>query len=557
MADILRRSRSACRTDPGHVRKNNEDLVYSDDERGIHIVIDGMGGEAAGEEAARIALDRVRGRLERPAGSVEQRIREAITLANNAIYETAQKHEHWRGMACVLTLVVIDGTKATAGHVGDSRLYKIRGSQIRKLTQDHSPVGEREDAGELTEEQAMRHPRRNEVYRDVGSELHQPDDDHFIDILEVDFEPDSALLLCSDGLTDVVPSRQILRAVEENAGDPNRTVRRLIELANKESKDNVSVVLIEGPDFAASLQSSASSAKIAAPKRRAKIQDPEATVTLPSARHAPDRVPSSRRGKSSWAYLAAGLVAGAGLATGVLYFNAAAPATADPPRRITVSASTEGGIAGALAAAKDGDTVEVLPGEYRERIRLKDGVDLIARNPGAAILRAPEGPEPVVVARNIRKARLAGLRIVGEASSPDIGIAVQDSNLQLERLEISGMASAAIDFAGGSEGSLFGGYLHHNPGRAVIFRDTSSVEVQNNILASNGKQPENLLPHVQILNAAHPVLRANVFVDSGAEAIWAVEKIDGGLRAANFFIPGNGKPVKPHIRIMPPMELLR
>ena len=152
MADILRRSRSACYTDPGHVRKNNEDLVYSDDERGIHIVIDGMGGEAAGEEAARIALDRVRGRLERPAGSVEQRIREAITLANNAIYETAQKHEHWRGMACVLTLVVIDGTKATAGHVGDSRLYKIRGSQIRKLTQDHSPVGEREDAGGLTEE---------------------------------------------------------------------------------------------------------------------------------------------------------------------------------------------------------------------------------------------------------------------------------------------------------------------------------------------------------------------------------------------------------------------
>ena len=145
--------------------------------------MDGMGGHQAGEKAAEIAVERIRVRLERQTGSVEQRLREAITLANNAIYESAQNKPEWKGMACVLTAAVVENGQVTVGHVGDSRLYKIKRGTIEKITHDHSPVGEREDNGELTETEAMQHPRRNEVYRDVGSEERTPDDEGFIDIL--------------------------------------------------------------------------------------------------------------------------------------------------------------------------------------------------------------------------------------------------------------------------------------------------------------------------------------------------------------------------------------
>ena len=85
-------------------------------------------------------------------------------------------------MACVLTLAVLENGSAVVGHVGDSRLYQMRRGEIRKVTHDHSPVGEREDSRELSEADAMRHPRRNEVFRDVGSEEHTPDDADFIEV---------------------------------------------------------------------------------------------------------------------------------------------------------------------------------------------------------------------------------------------------------------------------------------------------------------------------------------------------------------------------------------
>src|SRR5579871_3037331 len=135
-------------------------------------------------------------------------------------------------MACVLTVVVLDNGSAVFGHVGDSRLYEIRAGAIRKLTRDHSPIGEREDNRELSEEEAMRHPRRNEVFRDVGSEEHTPDDPDFIDIQRIPFEPDSALLLCSDGLSDQVTSKEIRLAVERNS-DPEKAARELIDAANR------------------------------------------------------------------------------------------------------------------------------------------------------------------------------------------------------------------------------------------------------------------------------------------------------------------------------------
>ena len=216
---------------PGLQREINEDRFHYDPVRGLFMVIDGVGGQAAGEKAAETALTMLRTRLERETGAVEDRVREAIAIANNEVHRVASLRPEWHGMACVLTVAVVSAGDVVIGHVGDTRLYKLRGGRIEKLTRDHSPVGEREDAGELPELDAMQHPRRNEVYRDIGSEPHEVSDPQFIDILHVPFEPDAALLLCSDGLTDLVPSAGITEIVEEHAGRPHDVVRSLIAAA--------------------------------------------------------------------------------------------------------------------------------------------------------------------------------------------------------------------------------------------------------------------------------------------------------------------------------------
>src|SRR5687768_15885541 len=156
-------------TDSGLQRDVNEDRFHFDVTRGLFIVVDGVGGQAAGGKAADVAVSMLRARLERETGPTAERVREAIALANNEIHRLASTRPEWHGMACVLTVAVVENGKATIGHVGDTRLYKLHGDRIEKITKDHSPVGEREDALEITEFEAMRHPRRNEVYRDVGS----------------------------------------------------------------------------------------------------------------------------------------------------------------------------------------------------------------------------------------------------------------------------------------------------------------------------------------------------------------------------------------------------
>src|SRR5438552_5415179 len=118
-------------------------------------------------------------------------------------------------MTYVLSLAVAHDDKVTFGHIGDSRLYLVWNGTVRKLTSDHSPVGEREDQGELTELEAMGHPRRNEVFRDVGSHPHEPYDEEFIQIKSLRFHPEAAILLCSDGLSDVLRSAEISAIVEQ------------------------------------------------------------------------------------------------------------------------------------------------------------------------------------------------------------------------------------------------------------------------------------------------------------------------------------------------------
>jgi serine/threonine protein phosphatase PrpC len=240
-------------TDPGLQREVNEDRFHVDVARGLFLVVDGIGGQAAGGKAADVALTMLRTRLERETGPTTDRVREAITIANNEIHRVASLRPEWTGMACVLTVALVREHIATIGHVGDTRLYKLRDDGIEKVTRDHSPVGEREDADEISEIEAMRHPRRNEVYRDVGSEPHQQTDPDFIDLLKIPFEPDAALLLCSDGLTDLVDSATINHVATELAGRPHEIVSALIDAANDAGgKDNVTVVYIEGELFAAS-----------------------------------------------------------------------------------------------------------------------------------------------------------------------------------------------------------------------------------------------------------------------------------------------------------------
>src|SRR5580704_549799 len=246
---VTARWRSAIATDPGLVRESNEDRCFSDDERGVFLVVDGIGGHAGGEIAAELAVDTIRLALLNSRGPAAWRVRSAIVEANNVIHKTADANSAWHGMSCVLTLALVEENRVTVGHVGDSRLYLIWNGAIRKLTSDQSPVGEQEEAGVLTEAEAMRHPRRNEVFVDVGSQPRQLRDD-FIQIRELDFKPDAALLLCSDGLSDLLTAADILAIVENYDGDPEFVPQALIDAALVAGgRDNVSVIFVAGSGF--------------------------------------------------------------------------------------------------------------------------------------------------------------------------------------------------------------------------------------------------------------------------------------------------------------------
>jgi serine/threonine protein phosphatase PrpC len=153
-------------------------------------------------------------------------------------------------MACVLTLAVVDEDSVTVGHVGDSRLYLAWNGTLRKITSDHSPVGELEDQGHLSETEAMAHPRRHEVFREIGSQWRDENTPDFIELKSFRLFPSAALLLCTDGLTDAVPASDIAAIIDTYNGDPEAIVRRLIKAANdRGGADNVSAVFVAGPEF--------------------------------------------------------------------------------------------------------------------------------------------------------------------------------------------------------------------------------------------------------------------------------------------------------------------
>ena len=200
-------------TDTGRVRKNNEDTFIAEriqqGEFIIACVIDGVGGYAHGEVAAAIARQSILDHFTEPAGDITTRLRTALLSANDRIFDEKQLNRAYSRMACVLTLALVDteNNQFLYAHIGDTRLYLLRDESLIKITKDHSFVGFLEDTGRLSEQAAMRHPKRNEIDKALGfvQPIEKPED--YIETGQSPFLPGDLLLLCSDGLTDHGPGK--------------------------------------------------------------------------------------------------------------------------------------------------------------------------------------------------------------------------------------------------------------------------------------------------------------------------------------------------------------
>jgi serine/threonine protein phosphatase PrpC len=513
--------RAAAGTNAGLQRDVNEDRIHADLARGLFLVIDGVGGHAAGGRAADIALAMVPWRLERETGPLVDRVREAIAFANNEIHRAAVLQPEWSGMACVLTVVVVDEMRAVVGHVGDTRLYKLRNDRIDKITRDHSPIGEREDAHELSELEAMHHPRRNEVYRDVGSDPHQPDDPDFIDACEIAFEPDAALLLSSDGLTDLVDSSSLHDIVKRCAGQPDQVVKELIAAANAAGgKDNVSVVYIEGERFA---PADGWEARAAGEITR--------RVGIRSAVGDDRRQQRSRRRPRTKLSRAAAVVAialtAASIAAAAVRVWPLGPMRQGPSNAAvgvpaaTIAVGPRESIAAAIQRAAPGSVVLVEPGEYRETLRLKADVRIVSRVPRAATIRlsgtASEG-DAAVVAAGVTGAELAGFRIIGDAATPlGTGVLIRGSQASLVDIEVAGAADAAIVVDGISLATVLASDVHDNPGAALTIR-SSSARLAHNVFMRNGTS-ERVRRSFIIDEGVNPLFTGNVFQDVSRDGV--------------------------------------
>ena len=503
--------RAAGDSHPGLQRDQNEDRLLIDPARGLYAVIDGVGGHAGGERASAIAFDLLSTRLSRETGSPAERLREGIALANNAILDEARRDPSLDGMTCVLTAALVSGHDVTIGHVGDTRLYKLRHGRIEKITRDHSPVGEREDAGEISEAEAMHHPRRNEVYRDVGAQPHAPDDAGFIDIVESTLEADAALVLCSDGLSDQVSSLSIRRIVESHAGDPAASVAELIRAANDAGgKDNVTVIVVEGGAFGRGAPRAAAATTTAAP--------------------AP-KVPSLAR---SALLLCLGVVLGLALALAAAWFlrpdllrplpqpNLAPASDAQRTWRVGLDAGADAASIGdALAQARAGDVIRLAPGDYREAITIDRAVTLIGE-PGA-VIRAPLGtvaPWTAIAVTADVEVELLALDIAGADGQPvTTGIAVGAGSLRMIGVAISGATDNAIAIAAGARADIQGVTVRDNPGAGIRIAHGADVRVSHSAVMRNGSGSRPARAGIVFEAGASATLVGNAIGDNGGGAI--------------------------------------
>lgn len=238
-------------TDIGRQRENNEDaFIVQSMARGQFIlagVIDGVGGYEGGEVAAAIAKESILQSQQHLTTDMLQSMKAVFVTANERIYKERSISDKNTDMACVATLALADlkNHKLYYAHVGDTRLYLFRDHSLIKITKDQSFVGYLEDSGRLTEDQAMKHPKRNEINHALGFDMQAILGSNYIETGESPFLPGDLILLCSDGLTDMVGTREISAILEKKILLEDKG-RSLIEAANRAGgRDNITVVLVQ------------------------------------------------------------------------------------------------------------------------------------------------------------------------------------------------------------------------------------------------------------------------------------------------------------------------
>jgi PPM family protein phosphatase len=242
-------------THVGRQRQHNEDAFVVQDEAQLFLVADGMGGHAAGEIASKIAVDSVSEFILHTRGDdgtwphaydeqyrrTTNRLLAAVRIANSRVIEAMRKDARLRGMGTTIVACMVDESTVSFAHVGDSRAYMIRDGEISRITNDHSWVFEQVQAGMLSEAEAEKHPLRNVITRALGGALQVTPD-----AAEVPARSGDVFLLCSDGLTGMVPEGEILRLVIENEGNLEEACQQLIAAANERGGlDNVTAVLVK------------------------------------------------------------------------------------------------------------------------------------------------------------------------------------------------------------------------------------------------------------------------------------------------------------------------
>ncbi len=236
----------AAGTDVGRIRAGNEDSLYADadQERGLFIVADGMGGHAAGEVASEMAVQIVARDLtdvrDVAADASGLRMAEALKAANRAIYERTIEEADKQGMGTTASCLMMGQGRYLIGHIGDSRVYLLRDGTFRQVTKDHSYVQEQVDAGFLTPEQARYHPYSNVITRCVGANAAVE-----ADVLSGEIQKGDVFLVASDGLTGMVEDPQ-LKKILESQQTPGSMVAAMITEANRRGGlDNITAIVVQ------------------------------------------------------------------------------------------------------------------------------------------------------------------------------------------------------------------------------------------------------------------------------------------------------------------------
>ena len=235
-------------TDPGCVREQNQDtyqMEQLDKNTLLCVICDGMGGAKSGNVASTLAADvftqeiRQAWRSDMDQERIDQMLQGAIKLANFTVFDQAQQFEEFTGMGTTLVAVLITGKQATVVNVGDSRAYCVDKDGIRQLTTDHSLVQMMISRGELTPEQARRYPGKNLITRAIGTESHV-----VCDLFHKKLDRGDCLLLCTDGLSNLVDEQEILFEVAHGL-EKQQCCQRLLDIAKRRgAPDNVTSVMV-------------------------------------------------------------------------------------------------------------------------------------------------------------------------------------------------------------------------------------------------------------------------------------------------------------------------